>query len=176
MTKRYKFASIIRSRPSWEVLVSVLLKGDVLGLERMDAPSELRPLVLRLLCCDLARVLALRNTWNRCNDCYTILLLFQVRSFQPEDGETVREICRSHFRSLCVPAVKYYILEHFRDLVALLVIGKVFQTWTELLMAAIMFLIYLFIRARVEMVRNQTFVDTVAYWSFKTSFHRWSSL
>lgn len=74
-----------------------------------------------------------------------------VRSFRPEDSDAVKRICRSHFRSLCFSAMKYYCLEHFRDLVALLVISKLFQPWRDVGLAALLFLVYLFARARIEM-------------------------
>lgn len=74
-----------------------------------------------------------------------------VRSFKAEDGPAVKSICRTHFRSLCIPAVQYYCLEHFRDLLALLVIGMLFQSFRDLVCAAALFIVYLFVRARVEL-------------------------
>lgn len=76
----------------------------------------------------------------------------QVRSFKPEDAEAVRRICQQHFRSLYIPAVRYYIVEHFHDLIVLLVIGKMFHTWTQFWVTIVLFLVYLVIRARIEMV------------------------
>jgi ribosomal protein S18 acetylase RimI-like enzyme len=74
-----------------------------------------------------------------------------VRSLKAEDQKEVMRICYNYFRSLCGAAVKYYCFAHFRDLVALVIISKLFQSWKEVGIASFLFILYLFIRARIEM-------------------------
>lgn len=79
-------------------------------------------------------------------------LKLTVRPFRDEDdARAIRRICISHFRSLCFPAVKYYCFEHFRDLIALLIIGGLFVNRRQMACQVILFVIYLIVRARIEL-------------------------
>lgn len=73
-----------------------------------------------------------------------------VRSFRPEDANAVKSICRAHFRSLVSAAVKYYCIEHFRDLIAFFVVLKIFVKWQDVGLALVLYMVYLFARARIE--------------------------
>eukprot|EP01054_Gregarina_sp_Poly1_P008199 Gregarina_sp_Poly_1__8198@NODE_475_length_8096_cov_496_560966_g384_i0_p3_GENE_NODE_475_length_8096_cov_496_560966_g384_i0NODE_475_length_8096_cov_496_560966_g384_i0_p3_ORF_typecomplete_len297_score46_80Acetyltransf_1/PF00583_25/8e12Acetyltransf_10/PF13673_7/2_5e03Acetyltransf_10/PF13673_7/2_1e09Acetyltransf_4/PF13420_7/8_2e07Acetyltransf_7/PF13508_7/0_00046Acetyltransf_3/PF13302_7/0_027PanZ/PF12568_8/2e03PanZ/PF12568_8/0_062GNAT_acetyltr_2/PF13718_6/0_034Acetyltransf_9/PF13527_7/0_11_NODE_475_le len=74
-----------------------------------------------------------------------------IRSFVPEDSSGVQRICFSHFRSLCLAAVRYYIAEHFQDLTILTFFGFWFLRFQHLLLIMIFFNLYLFLKSRFEM-------------------------
>lgn len=74
-----------------------------------------------------------------------------IRTFVPEDGPQVQRICFSHFRSLCLAAVRYYIAEHFQDLTVLTLFGFCFLKLRQLLVIMVLFNLYLFLKSRYEM-------------------------
>eukprot|EP01057_Protomagalhaensia_wolfi_P003653 Protomagalhaensia_wolfi_Nauph_80__3652@NODE_368_length_2666_cov_592_247431_g278_i0_p1_GENE_NODE_368_length_2666_cov_592_247431_g278_i0NODE_368_length_2666_cov_592_247431_g278_i0_p1_ORF_typecomplete_len267_score36_60Acetyltransf_1/PF00583_25/6_2e13Acetyltransf_10/PF13673_7/9_3e11Acetyltransf_4/PF13420_7/1_1e04Acetyltransf_4/PF13420_7/4_9e08Acetyltransf_7/PF13508_7/6e05Acetyltransf_3/PF13302_7/0_0014PanZ/PF12568_8/2e03PanZ/PF12568_8/0_033Acetyltransf_9/PF13527_7/0_011GNAT_acetyltr_2/PF13718_6/0_02 len=74
-----------------------------------------------------------------------------IRLFQPADGPQVQRICFSHFRSLCLAAVRYYIAEHFQDLTVLTLFGICFLQLRQLAVIVVLFNMYLFFKSRYEM-------------------------
>eukprot|EP01053_Blabericola_migrator_P004477 Blabericola_migrator_1__4476@NODE_2392_length_2834_cov_382_153596_g1497_i0_p1_GENE_NODE_2392_length_2834_cov_382_153596_g1497_i0NODE_2392_length_2834_cov_382_153596_g1497_i0_p1_ORF_typecomplete_len289_score30_52Acetyltransf_1/PF00583_25/1_1e11Acetyltransf_10/PF13673_7/1_4e09Acetyltransf_4/PF13420_7/5_5e03Acetyltransf_4/PF13420_7/1_3e07Acetyltransf_7/PF13508_7/0_00041Acetyltransf_3/PF13302_7/7_7e02Acetyltransf_3/PF13302_7/0_0069GNAT_acetyltr_2/PF13718_6/0_0035Acetyltransf_9/PF13527_7/0_013PanZ/PF len=75
----------------------------------------------------------------------------RIRLFKPEDNPQVQRICFSHFRSLCLAAVRYYIAEHFQDLTVLTLFGFCFLSLGQLLFIVVLFNLYLFLKSRYEM-------------------------
>lgn len=66
-----------------------------------------------------------------------------IREFEPSDSDGVRRVCFKHFRSLTFPSVFFYLSQHLADMIALLVIGKVFLDFKQLISMLVLFGVYL---------------------------------
>lgn len=66
-----------------------------------------------------------------------------IREFEPSDSDGVRRVCFKHFRSLTFPSVFFYLSQHLADMIALLVIGKVFMDFRQLVSMLVLFCVYL---------------------------------
>ncbi|KAF8819121.1 acetyltransferase, GnaT family protein [Cardiosporidium cionae] len=73
-----------------------------------------------------------------------------IREFTPEDAMGVREICYSHFRSLTLPAVTHYLIQHGGDTFAFVVITLLFLTIYQALVISLLYIAYLSLRSRIE--------------------------
>ncbi|KAF8820726.1 acetyltransferase, GnaT family protein [Cardiosporidium cionae] len=73
-----------------------------------------------------------------------------IREFTPEDAMGVREICYSHFRSLTLPAVTHYLIQHGGDMFAFVVITFLFLNVYQALIISSLYVVYLFLRSRIE--------------------------
>ncbi|KAF7459207.1 acetyltransferase, GNAT family protein [Cryptosporidium felis] len=66
-----------------------------------------------------------------------------IREFEPSDSDGVRRVCFKHFRSLTFPSVFFYLSQHLADMIALLVIGKIFMDFKQLVSMLVLFGVYL---------------------------------
>ncbi|KEP64595.1 UNVERIFIED_CONTAM: acetyltransferase, GNAT family protein [Hammondia hammondi] len=69
-----------------------------------------------------------------------------VRPFRSEDAEAVKQLCYRHFRSLTLPSVCFWICHHSIDLLALFVIALCFISFSQVLLAGLLFFGYLLLR------------------------------
>ncbi|GBE58778.1 GNAT family protein [Babesia ovata] len=78
----------------------------------------------------------------------------KIREIDADDEGDVRKLLFDHFRSLTIPAMVYWVVQHVHDLVAIIVIMSFLLPLKSLLYFCVSFLIYLYIRARVEIERH----------------------
>ncbi|CBZ51329.1 putative acetyltransferase domain-containing protein [Neospora caninum Liverpool] len=69
-----------------------------------------------------------------------------VRPFRSEDAEAVKRLCYRHFRSLTVHSVCFWVCHHSIDLLALFVIALLFIPFSRVLLAGVLFFVYLLLR------------------------------
>ncbi|EEA07296.1 acetyltransferase, GNAT family protein [Cryptosporidium muris RN66] len=100
-----------------------------------------------------------------------------IREFKPADIDGVRSVCFKHFRSLTFPSVFFYITQHVPDIIALLLIGKVFLSFKQLLYSLVLYIIYLIGRSRWEVesyIRNCTDLRNVhEMYMISPGYHFW---
>ncbi|CDR96775.1 acetyltransferase, GNAT family protein, putative [Babesia bigemina] len=78
----------------------------------------------------------------------------KIREIDTDDEGDVRKLLFDHFRSLTIPAMVYWVVQHVHDLVAIIVIMAFLLPIKSLLYFCVCFLVYLYIRARVEIERH----------------------
>lgn len=87
---------------------------------------------------------------GRRSKCPSIL----IREIEIGDNVHVCKLLFDHFRSLTLPAIIYWLVQHVYDLIAIVVINACLLSLSNLFYFCLLFLIYLFIRARYEIEKH----------------------
>ncbi|EAN32042.1 Acetyltransferase (GNAT) family protein [Theileria parva strain Muguga] len=77
-----------------------------------------------------------------------------IREIQEEDNVHVCKLLFEHFRSLTLPAIMYWLVQHVYDLIAIVLINACLLSIYNLFYFCLLFLIYLFVRARYEIEKH----------------------
>uniref|UniRef100_A0A3B0N0A5 Acetyltransferase (GNAT) domain/Acetyltransferase (GNAT) family, putative n=1 Tax=Theileria annulata TaxID=5874 RepID=A0A3B0N0A5_THEAN len=91
-----------------------------------------------------------RNKSGRRQKCPSIM----IREIQQEDNVPVCKLLFEHFRSLTLPAIIYWLVQHVYDLIAIVVINACLLSIYNLCYFCLLFLVYLFVRARYEIEKH----------------------
>ncbi|KJP88981.1 hypothetical protein AK88_01273 [Plasmodium fragile] len=81
--------------------------------------------------------------------------LISIRQLEEKDINEVRQLLHDHFNSLTLPAVIYWSIQHIYDLLVIVVINYIFfLDLKKIFYFLIIFLIYLYIRAKLEFLNH----------------------
>ncbi|SPJ12748.1 N-acetyltransferase, putative [Plasmodium sp. DRC-Itaito] len=81
--------------------------------------------------------------------------LVSIRQLEERDINEVRQLLYDHFNSLTLPAVIYWSIQHIYDLLVIIVINYIFfLDLKKIFYFLIIFLIYLYIRAKLEFLNH----------------------
>lgn len=81
--------------------------------------------------------------------------LITIRQIEEKDVDEVKQLLHDHFNSLTFPAVVYWSIQHIYDLLVIIVINYIFfLDLKKILYFVIIFMIYLYIRAKLEFLRH----------------------
>ncbi|UVC54430.1 hypothetical protein MACJ_003976 [Theileria orientalis] len=87
---------------------------------------------------------------GRRSKCPSIL----IREIELPDNVHVCKLLFDHFRSLTLPAIIYWLVQHIYDLLAIVLINACLLSLSNLFYFCLLFLIYLFVRARYEIEKH----------------------
>ncbi|AFZ81535.1 acetyltransferase, GNAT family domain-containing protein [Theileria equi strain WA] len=73
-----------------------------------------------------------------------------IREITVDDSKNVCKLLFDHFRSLTIPAIVYWMVQHIHDIIAIVVINSFLLPFRNLVYFCLLFLVYLFVRARYE--------------------------
>ena len=73
-----------------------------------------------------------------------------IRPFCQNDAAKIQNICFSQYRSTSISGVSYYIVSHIDDLIFLCILAFSLMNVKKALIAAILFIMYLFCKSRFE--------------------------
>ncbi|KAK2194978.1 bifunctional Acyl-CoA N-acyltransferase/GNAT domain [Babesia duncani] len=94
---------------------------------------------------NLSRSVVLRNNKNS---------YLRIREITRDDSRFVCKLIFDHFRSFTFPAMIYWMVQHMHDIVVILVINSFLLPFRNLLYFCLLFLIYLYVRARYEIEKH----------------------
>ncbi|KYN94023.1 N-acetyltransferase, putative [Plasmodium reichenowi] len=81
--------------------------------------------------------------------------IVSIRQLEERDINEVRQLLYDHFNSLTLPAVIYWSIQHIYDLLVIIVINYIFfLDLKKIFYFLIIFLIYLYIRAKLEFLNH----------------------
>ncbi|GAW82866.1 N-acetyltransferase [Plasmodium gonderi] len=81
--------------------------------------------------------------------------LITIRQLEEKDINEVRQLLHDHFNSLTLPAVIYWSIQHIYDLLVIVVINYIFfLDLKKIFYFLIIFLIYLYLRAKLEFLNH----------------------
>ncbi|SBS97419.1 N-acetyltransferase [Plasmodium ovale curtisi] len=81
--------------------------------------------------------------------------IISIRQLEEKDINEVRQLLYDHFNSLTLPAVVYWSIQHIYDLLVIIVINYIFfLDLKKIFYFLIIFLIYLYIRAKLEFLNH----------------------
>ncbi|SOV19238.1 N-acetyltransferase, putative [Plasmodium sp. gorilla clade G2] len=81
--------------------------------------------------------------------------IISIRELEEKDINEVRQLLYDHFNSLTLPAVIYWSIQHIYDLLVIIVINYIFfLDLKKIFYFLIIFLIYLYIRAKLEFLNH----------------------
>ncbi|CRG95874.1 N-acetyltransferase, putative [Plasmodium gallinaceum] len=81
--------------------------------------------------------------------------IITIRQLEEKDINEVRQLLYDHFNSLTLPAVIYWSIQHIYDLLVIIVINYIFfLDLKKIFYFLIIFLIYLYIRAKLEFLNH----------------------
>ncbi|SCN59041.1 N-acetyltransferase, putative [Plasmodium chabaudi adami] len=81
--------------------------------------------------------------------------IISIRQLEEKDIDEVRQLLYDHFNSLTLPAVIYWSIQHIYDLLVIIIINYIFfLDLKKIFYFLIIFLIYLYIRAKFEFLNH----------------------
>ncbi|CDU16996.1 N-acetyltransferase, GNAT family, putative [Plasmodium yoelii] len=81
--------------------------------------------------------------------------VISIRQLEEKDIDEVRQLLYDHFNSLTLPAVIYWSIQHIYDLLVIIIINYIFfLDLKKIFYFLIIFLIYLYIRAKFEFLNH----------------------